>query len=395
MLMPVSSQDVLVIGGAAVGSAAAYFLASSPGFDGRVMVLEQDLGYGFCATARSAASIRHQFSTPENIAMSQFGTAFVRQLPQRLAVDGDGPDVGFHEGGYLFLATAAGDAVLRRNHETQRRMGADVVLLAPDALARRFPWLNTADLAGGSLGLSGEGWLDAWALMQALRRKAQSLGVQYRQARVTALRREGHRITGVELADGSSIACGTVINAAGTGAAALARSAGLPLPVQSRKRCVFYVTSPARLNDCPLVIDPSGAYFRPEGVGYICGISPDPADDPECHDFDVPHALFEDRLWPLLAERVPGFEALRVQRSWAGHYDVNTLDANAILGAHPEVENLLFANGFSGHGLQHAPATGRALAELVTDGRFTSLDLTAFGWARVLQGRPLLELNVV
>jgi FAD-dependent oxidoreductase domain-containing protein 1 len=389
------NPDVIIIGGAAVGSAAAFFLASSPGFKGRVLVLEQDLGFEFCATARSAASIRHQFSTPGNIAMSRFGTEFLRRLPEHLSVDGVAPDVGFHEGGYLFLATAAGEAVLRENHATQRQMGADVALLDPRELDRRFPWLHTADLAGGSLGLSGEGWFDAWALMQAFRRKAQSLGVQYRQARVVSLQRDGRRITAVGLADGTSLACGTVINAAGTGATALARSAGLELPVQARKRCVFYVTSPARLPHCPLVIDPSGAYFRPEGAGFICGIAPEAIDDPESHDFEVQHELFDGVLWPLLAARVPGFEALRVQRSWAGHYDMNTLDANVILGAHPAVDNLLFANGFSGHGLQQSPAIGRALAELVTDGRFATLDLEAFGWQRVLEGRPLVERNVV
>lgn len=389
------NPDVIIIGGAAVGSAAAFFLASSPGFKGRVLVLEQDLGYEFCATARSAASIRHQFSTPGNIAMSRFGTEFLRRLPEHLSVDGVAPDVGFHEGGYLFLATAAGEAVLRENHATQRQMGADVALLDPHELDRRFPWLHTADLTGGSLGLSGEGWFDAWALMQAFRRKAQSLGVQYRQARVVSLQRDGRRITAVGLADGTSLACDTVINAAGTGATALARSAGLELPVQARKRCVFYVTSPARLPDCPLVIDPSGAYFRPEGAGFICGIAPEAIHDPESHDFEVQHELFDGVLWPLLAARVPGFEALRMQRSWAGHYDMNTLDANVILGAHPAVDNLLFANGFSGHGLQQSPAIGRALAELVTDGRFATLDLEAFGWQRVLEGRPLVERNVV
>lgn len=389
------NPDVIIVGGAAIGSAAAFFLAASPGFKGRVLVLEPDPGYERCATARSAASIRHQFSTPGNIAMSQFGTEFLRRLPEHLSVDGEAPEVGFHEGGYLFLATAAGTAVLRENHATQRQMGADVALLGPDELSLRFPWLHTADLAGGSLGLSGEGWFDAWALMQGFRRKARSLGVDYRQARAIALRREGRRVTGVELDDGSMLSGGTVINAAGTGATALGRSAGLVLPVQSRKRCVFHVSSPASLPGCPLVIDPSGAYFRPEGTGFICGIAPDAASDPECHDFEVQHALFDDVLWPLLAARVPGFEALRVQRSWAGHYDVNTLDANVILGAHPEVDNLLFANGFSGHGLQQSPAIGRALAELVTEGRFTSLDLSAFGWERVLAGRPLLERNVV
>jgi FAD-dependent oxidoreductase domain-containing protein 1 len=387
--------DVLIVGGAAMGSAVAYFLASQTDFQGSVRVLEQDPSYASSATARSAASIRHQFSTPDNIRMSQFGTQFIRQLGERLAVDGEVPDVGFHEGGYLFLASEAGQGVLQANHRVQRGLGVDVALLSTAALQARFPWLSPQGLSAGSLGLSGEGWLDAYGLMGALRRKAMELGVQYQQAQVVGLERQGRRIERVLLSDGSALACSVVVNAAGTGAAALARSAGIALPVQARKRCVFYFTSPAQLAHCPLVVDPSGAYFRPEGAGFICGISPPADQDPECFDFEVQHALFDDVLWPILAARVPGFEAARVQNAWAGHYDVNTLDHNAILGAHPEVDNLLFANGFSGHGMQHAPAVGRALAELVVYGAYRSLDLSALGWARVLEKRPLLEANVV
>ncbi len=387
--------DVAIVGGAAVGSAAAYFLAANPDFTGSVLVLEQDASYEHCATARSAASIRHQFSTPDNIRMSQFGTQFIRNVGTLLAVDGDAPEVGFHEGGYLFLATPAGQSVLQANHSVQRSLQVDVALLTPAQLQARFPWLATDDLVAGSLGLSGEGWLDAYALMRALRRKAIALGAHYREAKVTGLQRTGQRITQLSLSDGSAISCGTVINAAGTGATALARTAGIALPVQSRKRCVFYFTSPAQVSHCPLVIDPSGAYFRPEGQGFICGISPPEAQDPECFDFDVQHSLFDDILWPLLAQRVPGFEAARVQRAWAGHYDVNTLDHNVILGAHPDIDNLLFANGFSGHGLQQSPAVGRALAELVTYGAYRSLDLSNMGWQRILQNRPVLEINVV
>ena len=268
-------------------------------------------------------------------------------------------------------------------------------LLAPTQLRERFAWLNGDDLAGGSLGLRGEGWLDAYALMMALRRKAVSLGAKYRQARVMQLLRDGRRVHGVRLEDGTRIGCGTLINAAGTGAAALALSAGIELPVQSRKRCVFHVRSPALTPGCPLVIDPSGVYFRPEGTGWLCGVAPPEDDDPACEDFEVQHALFEERLWPVLAGRVAGFEALRVMRAWAGHYDVNLLDHNMILGAHPDIDNLLFANGFSGHGVQQAPAVGRALSEWVLHGGWRTLDLSRLGWARVLQGRPLREMNVV
>ena len=387
--------DVVIVGGAVVGSAAAYFLRAQTGFKGSVLVVEKDFTYEHSATARSAASIRHQFSTPENIRMSQFGSHFIQNIGDYLAVDGEVPDLGFHEGGYLFLATPAGRDVLEANHRVQRSLGVDVALLAPAQLQVRFPWLNTSDLSAGSLGLSGEGWLDAFGLMQAFRRKAVSLGAEYQQAQVSAVQRAGRAITAVTLSDGATVNCGMVINAAGTGASALARSAGIFLPVQSRKRCVFFFSTPAEVSQCPLVIDPSGAYFRPEGSGFICGISPPDDQDPECFDFEVQHGLFDDVLWPTLAARVPGFEAARVQNAWAGHYDVNTLDHNVILGAHPEVDNLLFANGFSGHGMQQSAAAGRALSELVTFGSYRTLDLSAMGWTRVIAQRPLLEINVV
>ncbi len=388
--------DVVIVGGAVVGSAAAYFLAQDPGFGGRVLVLEQDLSFRDCATTRSLASIRHQFSTPENVRMSMFGSAFLRSAAQALAVDGEAaPEMAFREPGYLFLARETGRAVLQANHAVQRAEGADVVLLTPPELAARFPWLRHDDLAAGSLGLSGEGWLDAHALMHALRRKAVALGAEVRQARVADVAVKNGRVAGVVLAGGQRIGCGWLVNAAGTGATALAQRAGIHLPVQARKRSVYHFTSPARAPGCPLVIDPTGLYFRPEGDGFLCGIAPPEHEDPESHDFEVPLAEFEDRLWPMLAHRVPGFEAARLKSAWAGHYDVNLLDHNVILGPHPSLPNLLFANGFSGHGVQQAPAVGRALSEWVTHGAYRTLDLHALGWERVIAQRPLRELNVV
>lgn len=387
-------HDVIIVGGAVIGSAAAYFLrVGDPGC--RVLVLERDASYRDCATTRSLASLRHQFSTPENVRLSMFGTEFLRRAAESLAVDGDAPAVGWREDGYLFLARPAGLHVLRHNHVVQRAEGADVALLDTAALATRFPWLATGDLAAASLGLSGEGWLDAHALMHGFRRKAISLGAQYREAEVAGLVMTGRSVTGVRLANGELIEGGMVINAAGTGAAALARTAGIVLPVEAKKRCVFHFRSPAQLPGCPLVVDPCGLYFRPEGAGFLCGIAPPENDDPASNDFEVQHALFDDVLWPALAARVPGFAAVRLLSAWAGHYDVNLLDHNLIVGAHPQVDHLLFANGFSGHGLQHAPAVGRALAELVQHGTYRTLDLSALGWRRVLEGRPLRELNVV
>ncbi len=387
--------DVLIVGGAAVGSAAAFFLASQPDFKGKILVLEQDFSYEKSATALSAASIRHQFSTLENIRLSQFGSAFLKNIDQYLAVGNEVPAINFKERGYLFLATPDGEDTLRSNHAVQKLENVDVTYLTTSQLHTRYAWLNVDDLSAGSIGNSGEGWLDANSLMQGFRKKAISLGVQYKQARVEKLLRTGRRIISAELSDGTRISFDKIINAAGIGAAALAQTAGIALPVEARKRTIFYFTSSAQLDQCPMVIDPSGAYFRPEGEGYICGIAPSTAEDLACHDFEVQHHLFEDVLWPILAARVPGFEALRLKRSWAGHYDMNTLDQNVILGAHPEVDNLLFANGFSGHGLQHSPAIGRAISELVTYGAFKTLNLAAFGWHRVINNTPYLEANII
>lgn len=387
--------DVVIVGGAAIGSAAAYFLSAEAAFGGSIIVVEQDLSYAKCATTLSVASIRQQFSTPENIRISQFGVEFIKNLPQILNVDGYMPEIGFQERGYLFLANDQGIGELERNHRVQCTNGANVELLAIDDLNRYFPWLNTNDLSAGSLGLSGEGWFDAFSLLQSLKRKAIANGVNYRQAAAIDIDRSGRRVQKLLLSDGTILNCGVLINAAGTGARALAQVAGIELPVESRKRCVFYFHSPLSISDSPLVVDPTGAYFRPEGNGYISGIAPSADSDPECYDFDVQYALFDDVLWPILATRVPGFESLRLMRAWAGHYDMNVFDHNVILGAHPEIDNLLFANGFSGHGVQQAPAIGRALSELVTFNGYRTLDLSSLGWQRIIGKQALVETTVV
>ncbi|MBN8999941.1 MAG: FAD-binding oxidoreductase, partial [Rhizobiales bacterium] len=251
------------------------------------------------------------------------------------------------------------------------------------------------DIAAGSFGATGEGWFDGWGLMQAFRAKARALGVQLQRGRVTAIETAGERATGVRLEDGSFHAAGTVIVAAGTGAAALLAPLGVPLPVEARKRCIFTFSCREKLPGFPMLIDPSGTYCRPEGELFLCGAAP-PADrDPPADDFEVDHGLFEEEIWPLLAARVPAFEAIRPQRAWAGHYDMNLFDHNAIVGRVPPFANLLVANGFSGHGLQQSPAVGRGLAELVVEGHYATLDLAPLGYERIIAGRPMIERNIV
>ena len=384
--------DVVIVGGAAIGSAVAYFLLHDLGFPGTVAVIERDPTYARAATTLSAASIRLQFSTPENIRMSRFGIAFFDGLKLRFGRDAS---VGFRAGGYLLLADESGRAVLAANHAIQQAEHADIVLMDAPELKVRFPWLETSDLAAGAFGRSGEGWFDAHSLLELLRRGARERGAVYLHGHVTGVERRRNRIDAATLADGRRIACGTLVNAAGPQAGEVAALVGLKLPVEPRKRCVFVVACRADLAGMPLMVDTTGVWARPEGNGFICGVSP-PADaDPRAENFDVDYDLFETTVWPALAHRVPAMEALKLVRGWAGHYDFNALDQNAVIGPHPQVRNFIFANGFSGHGLQQAPAAGRAVAELIVHGRFVSLDLARFGYERIAAGRPLREANVI
>lgn len=386
--------EVAIAGGGAMGSAVAYFLASDPAFRGRILVVERDPSYSTAATTRSWGGFRQQFSTPENVRMSAFGAAFFREAPERLAVDGERPDLGLRVGGYLFLASAAGADLLAANVRLQQSLDAPVELLDPGALAARFPWLSTEGVAAGAFGRE-DGWIDPHALLQAYRRKAISLGVEYRRDEAAGLLREGRRVNGLALASGARILASVVVNAAGPHAGALAATAGLELPVRPRKRMTFVFDCRADLSSAPLTIDPTGVAFRPEGTGYIGIVSPEEANDPDSSDLEPDYAPFEETIWPTLAARVPAFAAIKLRSAWAGWYDYNTFDQNAILGPHPEVDGLLFCNGFSGHGIQQSPAAGRAIAELILRGRYVSLDLTRLGAARILEKRPLFEANVV
>ena len=388
--------DVVIIGGAIVGSSVATFLAMRPDFDGRIVVVERDPTFRTSSTTLSAASIRLQFSTPLNIEISRFGLEVVKHPERFLAVDGRAPELDFVENGYLFLATQAGLATLEHNHALQRSLDVPAVLLTPAELIERFGWMHVDDLAGASLGLSDEGWFDAHGLLQGFRAKARALGVEDRVGEVVAIERDGDHVGAVRLADGSTITADWVVNAAGPRAAEVAAMAGVELPVRPRKRLVFHVQAPVSLGAAPLTIDPSGVYFRPDGPTYITGFSPlDGEPDPDTLDLVADRAPFESFVWPALAHRVPAFDAVRLLDTWAGHYEVNTLDHNAIVGPHTRLTNLLFANGFSGHGLQQAPAVGRGLAEWMCTGRYETLDLAPLGYERIVRNEPIRELNVV
>jgi glycine/D-amino acid oxidase-like deaminating enzyme len=379
------SGDVVVIGGGVMGSSVAYHLKTDPAFAGRVAVIERDPTYSQASSALSASSIRQQFSTPLNIHLSRFGIGFLRQARDLLGVD-----LGLREPGYLFLASPVGEAVLRTNHAVQKAEGCSVELLEPVALKARFPWISSEGVVLASHGTANEGWFDGPALMQAFRRKARELGAAYVADEVLSFDGEG-----VTLKQGGRLQARTVVLAAGPWSGVVAARSGLALPVEPRRRSVFVfdVREPPGLT--PLTIDPSGTWFRPEGRLYIGGTTPADGNDPPSAPLEVQHQEWDEMVWPALAGRVPAFEAAKVVNSWAGHYEYNTFDQNGIVGRHPERENLIFATGFSGHGIQQSPAVGRAVAELIVHGTYRTLDLSPFGYERISAGRPIRELNVV
>jgi glycine/D-amino acid oxidase-like deaminating enzyme len=369
----------LIIGGGIVGSCTAYFLAGH----GEIVVLEKDPTYQYASTTLSAASFRTQYSQPLNVRMSLFGATFLEAVAER---------IGLVRRAYLVLATPDSETTLRANHAMQLAEGADVAMLDCGQIQARFPWLNTHGIACATLGLRNEGWFDAYSLLRTVRAHAIERGARYLRDEATAIDLVAGRAAAVRTASGERFAADHVVIAAGPASGAIAALAGIALPVEPRKRTVFVVRAPLDGSTMPLVFDTSGMWIRPEGAGFICGISPPAETDHHPGDnFDPDLHLLEDPLWPLLAHRIPALEQLRVQHAWAGHYDMCLLDHNAVIGPFPAIPNLIVASGFSGHGVQHGPATGRAVAELIRFNGYKTLDLTPFGYERVRDNRPMPE----
>jgi len=395
---PRAAYDVIIIGGAIMGSATAFFLSQNDDFDGSVLVIERDPSYQLCSTAHTNSCMRQQFSTELNIRISQFAAEFVKNLRTHMGGDERVPELDIQNYGYMYLADNAPFAeLLRRNRDIQRAAGAGTELLTPQEIAARYPFYKVDDLVLGSINRRDEGYFDGGTLFDWLRRGARERGVDYVAGEVVAMSRDGAHITHVTLASGETIACGTVVNASGPRAARTAAMAGIDLPVEPRKRFTWIFTAETPLDrDLPLTIDPSGVHFRQDGPAtYLAGCPADPDPAVAYDDFVMDPDRWQDHVWPIIAGRIPQFEAIRVVTEWAGHYAFNTLDQNAILGPHDEVRNFIFQNGFSGHGLQQSPAMGRGIAELITYGEYRSLDLSPFAFDRIAANRPIIETAII
>ena len=395
-----SSYDIVIVGGAIMGASTAWFLSDNPDFNGTVLVVEMDTSYEKCSTAHTNSCMRQQFSTELNVRISQFAADFVKNLRTYMGGDDRVPELAIRSFGYMYLADTQEFAnVLRANLAVQHAAGAATRLMTPDEIKHDYPFYNVEDIVAGSINLVDEGYWDASTVFDWWRRIARERGVEFVANEVVAMSRNsaGTRVESVTLRSGEVVTCGHVVNASGPRAARTSRMAGIEIPVEPRKRYSWIFSAEDPLDrDLPLTIDPSGVHVRENGNGtYQCGGHGefDPAVDYD--DFNMDHALWENHVWPVLATRIPQFEAIKVTSEWAGHYSYNVFDHNAIIGPHTEVENFIFLNGFSGHGLQQSPAMGRGTAEWLIYGTYRSLDLTPFHIERIAENRPIMERAVI
>lgn len=394
-----SSYDVVIVGGAMFGSSVAWFLSNNPDFDGSILVVEKDPTYEFTSTSHTNSCMRQQFSREINVRVSQFTAEFVKNFQDFMGNDPRVPKLQIQSYGYMYLANNEAFAdILRESQKLQAACGAGTKFMTPAEIKRDYPFYQLEDVVGANHNLVDEGYFDGNTLFDWWKRSAREQGVEYLTNEVVAMTRNaaGTRIEGITLKSSDTVSCGTVVNASGPRAILTSRMAGIEIPVEPRKRYTFIFDAEQPLDrDLPLTIDPNGVHMRTDGTYYLAGCAPDEDSAVDYDDFTQDHSLWEEKVWPIIANRIPQFEAIKLINSWAGHYAYNTFDQNAILGPHTEVENFLFVNGFSGHGFQQSPAMGRGTAELITHGEYRSLDLSPFNYQRIAENKPFVEKAVI
>ena len=392
------SYDVVIIGGADMGSAVASFLSLNKDFGGRILVAEKDMSFQFASSAHSNDCMRQQFANDINILIAQYGAEYVKNFRENLGGDAEVPTIPIRNFGYLYLSdNDVFTKVLERDQQTQAGLGAGTKMVTPEQIAQDYPFYMLDDIVSGSLNVVDEGYFDAVEILRWQMRKARENGVEYVQNEVVSINHSANQVESVQLKSGEVINAGTVINAAGPRARLIANMVGIDVPIEPRRRYTFTFNAKNPLDrDLPLTIDPTGVHFRQEGDNYLVGCPPmigDPGID--YNDFSFEDGIWEEKLAPILANRVPAFADIEVSNAWVGHYEFNTYDHNAIVGPHSRISNFIFVNGFSGHGTQQAPAMGRGVSELITYGEYRELDLTPFSFSRLERGERLVERAVI
>jgi len=386
------TYDVIIIGGGIMGSATAYYLMKAePSLE--VAVVERDPSYARASTTLSMSNVRIQFSLKENIRISQYTYEILDRFENEMTIEDRRPKIYYHREGNLFLVDQQNQRAAEASFELQKKLGCRIEWWSAEKIKQHYELYEPGNLVGGTYG-PDDGHVDAYAMLMAYKAKARFLGAVYLADDITEIKKAGGRVSGVSLASGQNISAGSVVNCAGAWAAQIAATAGVELPVKPIKRQVFTLDTAVKpTGPLPLTVLPSGMYFRTETGGIIL-LGKSMAEDPVGFNFSWDEKRFMEILWPELAEFVPAFDRLKLVRGWAGLYAVNTLDGNAILGQWPEIKGLYLANGFSGHGLQQAPAVGRYLSELILN-QLLTLDLAIFSPERILEQKPLSEGGLV
>ena len=394
-----TSYDVVIVGGAIYGSSIAWFLSGHADFQGRILVVERDPTYEFASTSHTNSCMRQQFTAAINVQISQFAADFVKNMQGYYGGDDRVPNLPIQSYGYMYLAEDdAFAANLAEAQGIQASLGAGTQHMTAAQIKDAYPFYNMDDIVAGNHNLIDEGYFDGGTMFDWWKKSARERGVEYLSGKVASmtLNAAGSSVDSVTLANGDVISCGTVVNASGPRAKLTAAMAGIDLPVEPRKRYTFIFDAAEPLDrDLPLTIDPSGVHMRSDGRYYLAGCPPDDDGPVDYDDFAADHAIWEQKVWPVLAHRVPAFETIKLTNMWVGHYAYNAFDQNAIVGAHSKVANFVFANGFSGHGLQQSPAIGRGVAELIATGAYQTLDLSPFGYDRIERGEKFVEKAVI
>ena len=394
-----TSYDVVIVGGAIYGSSIAWFLSGRADFQGRILVVERDPTYEFASTSHTNSCMRQQFTAAINVQISQFAADFVKNMQGYYGGDDRVPNLPMQSYGYMYLAEDdAFAANLAEAQGIQASLGAGTQHMTAAQIKDAYPFYNMDDIVAGNHNLIDEGYFDGGTMFDWWKKSARERGVEYLSGEVASmtLNAAGSSVDSVTLANGDVISCGTVVNASGPRAKLTAAMAGIDLPVEPRKRYTFIFDAAEPLDrDLPLTIDPSGVHMRSDGRYYLAGCPPDDDGPVDYDDFAADHAIWEQKVWPVLAHRVPAFETIKLTNMWVGHYAYNAFDQNAIVGAHSKVANFVFANGFSGHGLQQSSAIGRGVAELIATGAYQTLDLSPFGYDRIERDEKFVEKAVI
>lgn len=384
--------DVAIIGGGIVGSSVAYYLLKeAPHIS--VCVIEPDPTYEFASALRASGGCRVQFTCPENIEMSLYSIDFIKNFEATMASKGRPAPVDWVTGGYLFIVPPEHVPNLERNVRKQLAHGCEVDILDKEGLKSKFPSMNVEDLGAGAH-TPQDGWCDPNGLLWGFRRKAVELGAIYIQDRFVDGEVDSAKVRSITLQSGARIQADAFVNAAGAWSGLIAEKFGMSLPVTPMRRFEHYFTAGSPVESLPYVKDVERLAFRSEGKGFSGGLVDGSAQ--RGFNFEVDHDYFERVVWPAVARRFPAFEAAKCHRTWSGLYEVNELDGNPVIGAwNRRLPNLYTVAGFSGHGMMHAPAAGRGIAELVVHRKFTTLDLTRVGYERVEAGKPYAEEGIL